>query len=263
MMAGRASGAAVRRRERRLRSAWRHEQLSVAMALAAAAHHSAQPNAALRGQKTGTRASEGEACEPYDALRGQKRPPPGMRPGVLVDPALQLGCERAGCPRSLVPPLELPRLAADVSLDSAALAFLVSASLEQQVEMVVEQEEEEEEEEPEELYSQRASLQHHHSGVWSSLGMGTAKLLQSWGSIDESLVRFTFLDDQGEVLVDLPVVRDHPRHWVLRRVHDKKWRWTVSISGVVDHFAITHADDGLAMEFADNLYCAKSLLDPA
>ena len=59
MMAGRASGAAVRRRERRLRSAWRHEQLSVAMALAAAAHHSAQPNAALRGQKPGTRAKEG------------------------------------------------------------------------------------------------------------------------------------------------------------------------------------------------------------
>ena len=93
--------------------------------------------------------------------------------------------------------------------------------------------------------------------------MGTAKLLLSWGSNDECLVRFTFLDDQGEVLVDLLVVRDHPRHWVLRRVHDKKWRWTVSISGVVDHFAITHADDGLANVFADNLYFAKTLLDPA
>ena len=65
MMAGRASGAAVRRRERRLRSAWRHEQLSVAMALAAAAHHSAQPNAALRGQKPGTRAKEGEVREEH------------------------------------------------------------------------------------------------------------------------------------------------------------------------------------------------------
>ena len=35
------SSAAKRRRERRLRAAWRHEQLSVRMALAAAQHHSA------------------------------------------------------------------------------------------------------------------------------------------------------------------------------------------------------------------------------
>ena len=74
----------MRRRERRLRSAWRHEQLSVAMALAAAAHHSAQPNAALRGQKPGTRAKEGEVREEHQALRRQTRLPPGMRPALLV-----------------------------------------------------------------------------------------------------------------------------------------------------------------------------------
>ena len=33
-------GAALQRRQRRLRSWWRHEQQSVAMALSAAAHHS-------------------------------------------------------------------------------------------------------------------------------------------------------------------------------------------------------------------------------
>ena len=91
MMAGRASGAAVRRRERRLRSAWRHEQFSVAMALAAAAHHSAQPNAALRGQKPGTRAKEGEVREEHQALRGQTRLPPGMRLALLVEVQPQ-GC---------------------------------------------------------------------------------------------------------------------------------------------------------------------------
>ena len=86
MMAGGDSGSATkRRRERRLRSAWRHEQLSVAMALAAAAHHSAQPNAALRGQKPGTRAKEGEVREEHLALRGQTRLPPGMRPALLVE----------------------------------------------------------------------------------------------------------------------------------------------------------------------------------
>ena len=49
------------------------------MALAAAAH-SAQPNATLRGLKTRTRASEEEVHEAYDALRGLKRSPPGVRP---------------------------------------------------------------------------------------------------------------------------------------------------------------------------------------
>ena len=49
------TSAAKRRRERRLRAAWKHEQLSVAMALAAATHHSAPrdecrvPNESLRG----------------------------------------------------------------------------------------------------------------------------------------------------------------------------------------------------------------------
>ena len=90
-MAGRDCGAARRRRERRLRSAWWHEQLSFAMALAAAAHHSAQPNAAQRGQKPGTRAKEGEVREEHQALRGQTRLPPGMRPALLVEVQPQ-GC---------------------------------------------------------------------------------------------------------------------------------------------------------------------------
>ena len=55
------------------------------MALAAAAHHSAQPNAAPRGQKPGTRAKEGEVREEHQALRGQTRLPPGMRPALLVE----------------------------------------------------------------------------------------------------------------------------------------------------------------------------------
>ena len=71
-MAARASplvssgGSAVRRRERRLRSFWRHEQMAIQMALAAVTHHSFQVGTA------------------HDALRSQKlitsagwmRPPP-------------------------------------------------------------------------------------------------------------------------------------------------------------------------------------------
>ena len=80
-----ALGAAARRRERRLRCFWRHEQLSLQMALAAAAHHSAQPRASevkeqvtnytLRRQKAPSPRVEGTACivvraarAPYDLL---------------------------------------------------------------------------------------------------------------------------------------------------------------------------------------------------
>ena len=83
------------------------------------------------------------------------------------DPALQLGSERAACPRSLLPPLELQRLAADESLESAALAFLLGVSLEHQ------KEKEEETDNftgwMEELCSQRASLHRRHSGEWSPI----------------------------------------------------------------------------------------------
>ena len=88
----RVTGAAKRRRERRLRSAWRHEQLSVAMAVAAALHHSAQRGAgpasssAPRGQKTAT---EGEVRVPNYAPRSQKPPLPGEHPGVLKEPEVQ------------------------------------------------------------------------------------------------------------------------------------------------------------------------------
>ena len=70
-MADRAVGSARRRRERRLRAQWRHEQQTVAMALAAATHHSAQRGEwrdlyeAPRGQRT----ASAEAT--YDALRSQ------------------------------------------------------------------------------------------------------------------------------------------------------------------------------------------------
>ena len=81
------TGAARRRRERRLRSWWRHERMSIAMALATVEHHSYGPTAndALRGQRTVTRAGEGEVREEHQALRGQTRLLPGTRPAPLVE----------------------------------------------------------------------------------------------------------------------------------------------------------------------------------
>ena len=69
--AGGGTGSARRRRERRLRMHWRHEQLSLRMALAAAMHHSAQPMA-----------KEEVEGETTDAPRRPKPPLPGTRAGA-------------------------------------------------------------------------------------------------------------------------------------------------------------------------------------
>ena len=74
---GIATGAAKRRRERRLRSWLRHERMTVAMALAEVTHHTAP-----RGQKT-ARARGKESDELYDA-KGLTTPPP-TRPAPLVE----------------------------------------------------------------------------------------------------------------------------------------------------------------------------------
>ena len=70
--------AAKRRRDRRLRMHWRHEQLTLRMALAAALHHSRDVGPvtynALRSQKT-ARAREEEENEMHFAT-GQMTPPP-------------------------------------------------------------------------------------------------------------------------------------------------------------------------------------------
>ena len=66
-----ALSAAKRRRERRLRCHWKHECLSVRMAVAAARHHS--------------RGREGVEGGTYDAPRRQKPPPPGRLPAPLSE----------------------------------------------------------------------------------------------------------------------------------------------------------------------------------
>ena len=66
------AGAAIRRRERRLRSWWRHERMTVTMELAVATHHSS-PKGGWPGAT-------------HDALRGQmKASSGGRRPGVLKE----------------------------------------------------------------------------------------------------------------------------------------------------------------------------------
>ena len=143
--------------ERRLRSA-RHEQLSVGMALTAAAHHSAQQNAALRGQKSGTGAS--------DLLQGCGR-----------EFSRIPRCSWEGSVRRARAHCCLHWNCRDESLDAAALAFLMGVSLEHQ------KEKEQEAEETEELQHRR------HSGKLSPIGLCIAKLLSRWGGNEVRVVQ--------------------------------------------------------------------------
>ena len=108
------TGAAKRRRERRLRSWLRHERMTVAAELSAALHHSRDgeqvSRVGLRAQKT-------------DSSWG------GRRPGVPKDPGPpQLGVERAACPRSTgLPPL--PDLCGGEVHDATLVKFLLRQTL--------------------------------------------------------------------------------------------------------------------------------------
>ena len=131
------SGAARRRRERRLRSMLRHEQQTFRMALAAALHHSAGPKeegwrcsrTAPHGDKTAARAREEVVNATHDALRGQNTPP-----GILAEPGPQRSDpslrRSAG---DTHPTLGLPVLAGASGevVDASTLAFLTRAVLEE------------------------------------------------------------------------------------------------------------------------------------
>ena len=122
-------GAPKRRRLRRLRSRWRHEQQTVAAVLASAHHHSYD-------RKGMTKVVEHEGSEeveyvPLDAPQGQITPPPGERPAPLAEVAAPQGLTLARCPVDGGPTLTVPVLVgrAAESVDSSALSFLLSQSL--------------------------------------------------------------------------------------------------------------------------------------
>ena len=111
------SGAARRRRERRLRAFHRYEATSVWLALATALHHSAQQVP-----------REVEEHETHVGQRAQKTPPPGTQRAALREPGLQLVVEHAArpCSSGVLP---LPALGGDCSLDDVAVQFHVAQAL--------------------------------------------------------------------------------------------------------------------------------------
>ena len=115
--------AAARRRQRRLRSWLRHERMTVAMTLAEKLHHTS------RGQKL-ARVGEEVVHDAHDALRGQKTPPPGVRPGSLCDPGPQRSDRTVRRSSGEVPLLAVPVLAGGDGVDGTALSFLVRRAVE-------------------------------------------------------------------------------------------------------------------------------------
>ena len=117
-------GAAKRRRHRRLRAWHRHEQLTVAMELAAALHHSAQrPKTVVEEPK------EEVENVTRDGLRAQKSPPPGVRPGSLFDPRPQRSDRTVRRSAGADPSLTLVSLAGGDAMDDTTVAFLLNQAM--------------------------------------------------------------------------------------------------------------------------------------
>ena len=112
-LSGVGTSAAKRRRERPLRSWWRHECQSVRMALTPAAHHSAEKVAA-----GGT----------HSGLRAQTTVSAG-RPDVFEDPKPQVRAATVGYVAAAAPLLAQPVLVGGDTLDTAVVQFLLAQTL--------------------------------------------------------------------------------------------------------------------------------------
>ena len=126
------SSAAKRRRERRLRAAWRHEQLSVRMALAAAQHHSSpkcagpETHEAPRGQTTARAAAGAQHfCLDLDEAPAAG----GSRPDRLPEVRPEERVQRHTVDLIVAAPLlDVPvPLVEEQLVDASALAFLEEA----------------------------------------------------------------------------------------------------------------------------------------
>ena len=124
-----ATGAAARRRQRRLRAWLRHERQSVAAALAEALHHSA----GLREKVVERRErQEGEVHVTHNVPRSQTTPLPGKRPAPLSEVTGSQTAVTDGYVAAGVPLLGAPSLAVSSAeaIDGSTHSFLLQHALE-------------------------------------------------------------------------------------------------------------------------------------
>ena len=138
--AGSDVGSARRRRERRLRSWWRHERMTVAAELVVALHHSRGVGPTV----------------PHEALRG-----------VLKEPEPPVVVEHAACPCSGAPLLVVPSLSAAESdcVDGTSLKYLLKVSLRQRQKEEEAMEEKEEKEQAAETRRRAQALVDHAASL--------------------------------------------------------------------------------------------------
>ena len=120
-------GAAKRRRDRRLRAWHRHVKMTVAVEVATALHHSAQPAGPVVG---GPREEAGHKT--HFGLRAATPLPPGTRPAPLSDVAGPQRSDRTVRRSAGEPPhAVVPSLAVDGGgvIDGASIRFLLSQTL--------------------------------------------------------------------------------------------------------------------------------------
>ena len=110
MDGARVSGAAMRRRERRLPSWAKHERMTVAMALAEDLHHSRQK--VEGGEHVGPRAQKTARAT-------------GARPGVLTEPESQEGAVTVGYVAAPAPLLVVASLAGGDEVDATTVSYLL------------------------------------------------------------------------------------------------------------------------------------------
>ena len=121
---GELAGAAARRRGRWLRAWHRHVKMTVAMELATALHHSAQPAwPVVAGPR------EVEEQDKHEALRRQKAPPPGVHLGVLKEPEVQGVAVTDGYVAAGAPLVVVASLAGGDDVEATTASYLVSAAL--------------------------------------------------------------------------------------------------------------------------------------
>ena len=240
-MAARDVGSAKRRRERRMRSWWRHEAQSGRAALATAHHHSYETKEVVEHE-----GGEVEEKGTKTALRGQLAPPlgtalftpydeedaGGMRPGALP----LLPEPHAALPRptaSSGPALSLPRLGDEAPLRGE-----------------------------QELYSQHALLYQVQQGEWTLQGKGKAKLLVLSGK-----VRF-MLQEEGTMKVLSNFVVQGPDPYCDLKPNagrDSTWVWKIpGAGGDPEYFALKVAfKKELALKLKGIFEGARMLNDAA
>ena len=198
----------MRRWQRRRRSWWRHEQQSVAAALATAHHHICD-----RKGKTKVVECEGReeaGSETYDAPRGSKTLPPGMRPAPPSEVAEpQVVAATVGYVVVGAPLLAVSSLRGADGVDDTSVKYFLRAELKKK--------KEEEERKQQEMHERRMQLLNQRVGLDLPLTEAEWAAWRQWmGIVPSSSSSAGKRRKRKKRKKRLPRTRRLPRQWHVR-----------------------------------------------